>query len=197
MPFASIVGHTHVVTLLRRAVAAGRVPQSLLIAGPDGVGKRTLALALAQAVNCPRRRDGDACGVCPTCQRIARGQHSDVTLVTLDGEASIKIDKIRERVLHVVGYRPFEAERRVYIIDPAEEDFPFTGRTRFEDVRGQQSETVGRAETVANAYRTRFKAHAEAVGALARRLGWTYIAHRTDRSPQTALIALYADMSGA
>jgi uncharacterized protein (DUF58 family) len=89
------------------------------------------------------------------------------------------------------------AGQLVHIIDPAEEDFPFTGRTRFEDARGQQSETVGRAETVASAYRTRFKAHAEAVGSLARRLGWTYIAHRTDRSPQTALIALYADMSGA
>ncbi|MEJ1967294.1 MAG: DUF58 domain-containing protein [Rhizomicrobium sp.] len=85
----------------------------------------------------------------------------------------------------------------VHIIDPAEEDFPFTGRTRFEDARGGLSETVGRAETVAGAYRARFKAHAETVGALARRLGWSYIAHRTDRPPQTALIALYADMSGA
>ena len=85
----------------------------------------------------------------------------------------------------------------VHIIDPAEEDFPFTGRTRFEDALGSQSETVGRAETVAGAYRTRFKAHVEAVGVLARRLGWTHISHRTDRSPQTALVALYADMSGA
>jgi uncharacterized protein (DUF58 family) len=85
----------------------------------------------------------------------------------------------------------------VHIIDPAEEDFPFEGRTRFEDPRGALNETIGRAETVAGAYRTRFKAHAEVVGALARRLGWSYIAHRTDRPPQTALIALYADMSGA
>lgn len=84
----------------------------------------------------------------------------------------------------------------VHIIDPAEEDFPFTGRTRFEDARGDVSETVGRAEAVARAYRLRFKAHAEALGALARRLGWSYIAHRTDRSPQVALSALYADMSG-
>jgi len=89
------------------------------------------------------------------------------------------------------------AGQLVHIVDPAEEDFPFTGRTRFEDARGSESEIVGRAEAVAAAYRTRFKAHADAVGALARRLGWTYIAHRTDRSPQTALIALYADMSGA
>jgi uncharacterized protein (DUF58 family) len=85
----------------------------------------------------------------------------------------------------------------VHIIDPAEEDFPYLGRLRFEDSKGTLSETVGRAETVAGAYRARFKAHAETVGALARRLGWSYIAHRTDRPPQTALIALYADMSGA
>jgi uncharacterized protein (DUF58 family) len=84
----------------------------------------------------------------------------------------------------------------VHIIDPAEEDFPFSGRTRFEDALAAQSEIVGRAETIAGAYRTRFKAHAEALAALARRLGWSTIAHRTDRSPQTALTALYADMSG-
>ena len=85
----------------------------------------------------------------------------------------------------------------VHVIDPAEEDFPYAGRVRFEDAKGGLSETIGRAETVASAYRTRFKAHAETLGALARRLGWSYIAHRTDRPPQTALIALYADMSGA
>jgi len=89
------------------------------------------------------------------------------------------------------------AGQLVHIIDPAEEDFPFTGRTRFEDPRGNQSEMIGRAESIAGAYRNRFNAHGEAVGALARRLGWTCIAHRTDRSPQTALVALYADMSGA
>jgi uncharacterized protein (DUF58 family) len=85
----------------------------------------------------------------------------------------------------------------VHIIDPAEEDFPFTGRTRFEDARGREGETIGRAEAISAAYRLRFKAHTEALGTLARRLGWSYIAHRTDRSPQTVLTALYADMSGA
>ncbi|HEY0104676.1 MAG TPA: DUF58 domain-containing protein [Rhizomicrobium sp.] len=85
----------------------------------------------------------------------------------------------------------------VHIIDPAEEDFPYAGRMRFEDGKGDLGETIGRAETVAPAYRARFKAHAETVGALARRMGWSYIAHRTDRRPETALTALYADMSGA
>jgi DNA polymerase III delta prime subunit len=54
MPFSDIIGHAPAVDLLRRAVARSRVPQSLLFAGPEGVGKRTAAIALAQAVNCPR-----------------------------------------------------------------------------------------------------------------------------------------------
>ncbi len=85
----------------------------------------------------------------------------------------------------------------VHIVDPAEEDFPYEGRTRFEAPGGESSETLGRAESVASNYRARFKAHAETVALLARRQGWTYLAHRTDRAPQTALVALYAEMSGA
>jgi uncharacterized protein (DUF58 family) len=85
----------------------------------------------------------------------------------------------------------------VHIVDPAEEDFPYEGRTRFEAPNGELSETLGRAESVASSYRARFKAHSETVALLARRQGWTYLAHRTDRAPQTALVALYAEMSGA
>lgn len=85
----------------------------------------------------------------------------------------------------------------VHIVDPAEEDFPYEGRTRFEAPGEDLRETLGRAETVAPAYRARFKAHAETVALLAGKLGWSYLAHRTDRSPQTALVALYAEMSGA
>jgi DNA polymerase-3 subunit delta' len=120
MPFAAVVGHAPVLRLLRQAVARGRVPQSLLFAGPEGVGKRTVAMALAQAVNCPRRQGGDACGACPTCLRIVRGQHSDVAVIDRGDEASIKIRVLRDRLLDSVTYRPFEAERRVFIIDPAD-----------------------------------------------------------------------------
>jgi uncharacterized protein (DUF58 family) len=85
----------------------------------------------------------------------------------------------------------------VHIVDPAEEDFPFAGRTRFESVSGGESELFGRAEIVQQPYRARFKAHGEVVSALARRLGWSYLAHRTDKRPETALVALYADLGGA
>lgn len=120
MPLSDIAGHAPLVVLLRQAISRGRVPQSMLFAGPEGVGKHAMAIALAQAVNCPRQKDGDGCGSCPTCQRIGRGQHSDVTVLDRGDEASIKIPALRERVLESVNYRPFEAARRVFIIDPAD-----------------------------------------------------------------------------
>jgi uncharacterized protein (DUF58 family) len=84
----------------------------------------------------------------------------------------------------------------VHIIDPVEEDFPFKGRTRFEAANSRLAEIFGRAETVQGAYRTRFRAHGEAVAELAKRLGWTYLMHRTDKGAQTALVALYLGVGG-
>jgi uncharacterized protein (DUF58 family) len=85
----------------------------------------------------------------------------------------------------------------VHIIDPAEEEFPFQGRTRFESPAGRQSEIFGRVETMQGAYRARFRAHAETLRDLSRRLGWGYLAHRTDRRPEIALVALFEALGGA
>jgi DNA polymerase-3 subunit delta' len=92
----------------------------MLFAGPEGVGKHTLALSLAQAINCPKSKDGVACGKCGVCARIEKGQFSDVVEIDNGDKASIGIDVIRERVLEPIGYRPFEGQRRVFIIDPAD-----------------------------------------------------------------------------
>src|SRR5260221_8763423 len=85
----------------------------------------------------------------------------------------------------------------VHIIDPAEEDFPYSGRTRFEGAGEKLDETFGRAESVRGAYRAKFKARADAIAGVARKFNWSYLAHRTDRPPNAALIALYMEMSGA
>ena len=84
----------------------------------------------------------------------------------------------------------------VRIIDPAEEDFPYTGRTRFESPLGQDDEIFGRAERVRGAYRARFVAHGERVAEAASKLGWTATSHRTDHAPQGSLIALHAAIGG-
>ncbi|HKU64078.1 MAG TPA: DUF58 domain-containing protein [Rhizomicrobium sp.] len=84
----------------------------------------------------------------------------------------------------------------VRVVDPAEEDFPYSGRTRFESPRGEQDEIFGRAERVRASYRARFTAHGERVAQAASRLGWTCTVHRTDHVPQAVLIALHAAIGG-
>jgi len=84
----------------------------------------------------------------------------------------------------------------VRVIDPAEEDFPYSGRTRFESPRGEADEIFGRAERIRTAYRARFTAHGEEVASAATRLGWTCTVHRTDHAPQGSLIALHAAIGG-
>lgn len=134
--FRSIAGHRRLLALLSRAVARNRLPPSLLFAGPAGVGKRRTAFALAQALNCltPVTSTGDdadgpsgeapaleydACGVCTACRRIARQVHPDVLLLEPGENGAILIGPVRDAVSRA-GYRPFEARRRVVIIDQAD-----------------------------------------------------------------------------
>jgi DNA polymerase-3 subunit delta' len=128
MPFRTIVGHRRIVALLSRAAARNTVPPSLLLAGPDGVGKRRVAMALAETLNCPSpistaQVEHDACGECPSCRRIARGIHPDVIVVEPGEMGSIKIDPVRE-VIERAQYRPFEGRRRVVVIDDADALMP-------------------------------------------------------------------------
>ena len=120
MPFSSLVGNERIKRLLRRAVADGRIGQSLIMAGPRGVGKHQFALALAQAVNCERPIEGDACGKCLPCRKVAAGEHADVrTISTEEKSQFIKIGQMRE-MAREAQFRPYEGRRRVYIVDDAD-----------------------------------------------------------------------------
>ena len=124
MPFRSIVGHMRLVPLIARAVARGTLPPSLLLAGPAGVGKRRVAVAIAEALNCltplaDTRVERDACGTCAACKRIGRGVHPDVVIVEPGESGSIKIEQVRD-VIDKARYRPFEGRRRVVIVDEAD-----------------------------------------------------------------------------
>jgi DNA polymerase-3 subunit delta' len=119
MPFRDILGHEHVLGLLSQAVERGTLPQSLIFAGPSGVGKHLAAVALAQVLNCQAPLNGDACGDCAACRRIARGVHPDVLFIKPEESGNIKIDQIRQAI-ESAGYRPFEGRRRVVVIDDAD-----------------------------------------------------------------------------
>ena len=121
MPFKDIIGHARVVTLLSNALVRGTLPPAMLFSGPRGIGKRRVALAVAQTLNCLAPASGetpDACGACPACLRIARGMHPDVLVVEPGESGSIKIEQIRD-VVDRSNYRPFEGRRRAVIIDQA------------------------------------------------------------------------------
>src|SRR5262245_16504485 len=134
MPFRDVIGHRRLIDLLARAVARESLPPSLIFAGPDGIGKRLVAIATAQALNCTGNRSSkatsgaeserfDACGACSSCTRIARETHPDVLVVEPGDNGNIKIEQVRD-VVDRAGYRPFEGRRRVVIIDEADALMP-------------------------------------------------------------------------
>ena len=116
----SIIGHDPVIRLLDRALTSGRLAHAYLLVGPPHVGKGTLAMNMAQAVNC--QEDAPPCRQCSQCRRIAQGQHTDVQVLGVEevaGHKSISIDTVRD--LQRQAYlKPFEGRSRVIIIDGAE-----------------------------------------------------------------------------
>ncbi len=114
-----VVGQSRVVSLLQRSLERGSIAHAYLVAGPPHVGKMTLALELAQALNC--QGEGPPCGVCDSCQKIASGKHADVQIIGLNsnGATEISIDQIRE-IQHSSNLPPFEGRHKVFIIDGAE-----------------------------------------------------------------------------
>ncbi len=104
-------------------------------------------------------------------------------------------DRLEARIRHLAarGARG----HLLQVVDPVEETFPFTGRTLFEDIRGDGQLLVGRAEDLRAAYAERLAAHRAQLSALARRLGWTFAVHRTDAPPAQALLALRARLEDA
>ena len=117
------VGHGKALRTLERAIASDRVAHAYLIVGPSQVGKTTLALDLARAVNCTS--DDPPCDMCSQCQRISSGLHPDIRVVGLEPARSgrmrtqISIDQVRD-VQREASLLPYEGRYRVFIFETAE-----------------------------------------------------------------------------
>ncbi len=121
-----VVSQTKAVSLLQRSLEREAVAHAYLLVGPPHVGKMTLALDLAKALNCEASEP--PCGVCDSCQKIALAKHADVQIIglTRDGNSAetkprveISIDQIRQ-MQHSASLPPFEGRCKVFIIDGAE-----------------------------------------------------------------------------
>ncbi len=120
-----VIGHSRVVELLGNSLETGRLSHAYLFVGPAHVGKMTLALGLAQALNC--EAENPPCGDCRPCRRIGAGKHADVQVVGLAYDRNvaerlrteISIDQIRD-LQHAASLPPYEGRKKVFIVDGAE-----------------------------------------------------------------------------
>lgn len=141
MAFDTFIGNAQAVATVREMLAGARVPGALLFTGPDGVGKKTLALMFAQALVCEKGR-ADFCGTCAHCRKaewmfaaaredLARRREMKEAARRVEGliyfdlqlieplTRYILTDQIRQ--LRNVAYtRPFEFGRRVFVLDQAQ-----------------------------------------------------------------------------
>lgn len=117
-----VMGQTRAVSLLQHCLEAGTLAHAYLLVGPPHVGKMTLALNLAQGLNCEAAER--PCLECNSCRKIASGGHADVQVIGLtqkeEAEAKlISIDQVKE-LQHSASLPPFEGKHKVFIIDGAE-----------------------------------------------------------------------------
>ena len=121
-----VIGQNSAVTLLQRSLAGDSLSHAYLLVGPPHVGKMTMALNLAQALNCELSES--PCGECASCQKIASAGHADVQVIGLIQNGSsaearlrteISIDQIRQ-MQHSASLPPFEGKHKIFIIDGAE-----------------------------------------------------------------------------
>jgi DNA polymerase-3 subunit delta' len=134
--FSHLIGNEGVKDTLRRLLASGRMPGSLLFTGESGIGKKLFALELAKTLNCRNRVDGEACDQCSSCKRIANSafppfseapdnrermiwsEHGDVAMIRPYLQI-IRVKPIRE-LEREANFRPFEGAARIFIIEDAE-----------------------------------------------------------------------------
>ncbi|MBI2332503.1 MAG: DNA polymerase III subunit delta' [Chloroflexi bacterium] len=116
----NLLGHEWAVDMLRRHVARGETRHAYLFSGPPGLGRRTLALRLAQALNCEKPiAPGEPCYSCRTCKQIEAMQHPDLAVIQAvdeDGNSkdggTLRVDQIRE-LQRTLNLKPYQSPYRV------------------------------------------------------------------------------------
>nr|WP_321403763.1 DNA polymerase III subunit gamma/tau [uncultured Desulfobacter sp.] len=112
--FSEVVGQAHVTTTLTNAISGNRVPHALLLAGPRGTGKTTIARIMAKAMTCQTGPTASPCNECRICKDIINGHCADV--FEIDGASNNSVEQIRE-LRDNVAYMPAAARYKIYIID--------------------------------------------------------------------------------
>lgn len=114
------LGHAQVRAWLRNVVATGRLSGGYLFMGPEGIGKRGIAIEFAAALRCLKPREGWACDECNECTRIAHGHHPNVRqFAKPEDSRDLPVELVRE-ICDMASMTRLEPGRRVFIVDDAD-----------------------------------------------------------------------------
>lgn len=115
LDFKAVSGQEHVTRTLGNAIKRGKIPHAVLLTGPRGVGKTSIARIFSKALNCEKGPTSDPCLKCSNCEEITQGR--SLAVQEIDGASHNSVDNIRElietfRSLPAPGYK-----YKIYIID--------------------------------------------------------------------------------
>jgi DNA polymerase-3 subunit delta' len=116
---AGVRGHDEALVRLARAIARRQLHHSMVFVGPKGVGKATVARALARALHC-EIAPAVGCRACASCRRVDAGLHAGVEWIVPEAPGGkIKVEQARELATRVLS-APFEGDAHVVVFDPGE-----------------------------------------------------------------------------
>jgi len=112
-----LIGHQWAIDLLRRHISEEQVRHAYLFTGPEGIGKRTLGLRFAQALDCESPPSaGDFCGRCRACRLIPQETYPDLHVVRpADAGGTLKVEEVRQ-LQHQLALSTFEGRWRIALL---------------------------------------------------------------------------------
>ena len=117
--FRDIVGHGQIIEHFQNAIKMDKISHAYILAGEKGSGKRTIATAFAQTLQCEQGQT-DACGICHACKQAESRNHPDIIYVTHEKPNSIGVEEIREQLVGDVLIKPYSSKYKVYIVNDAD-----------------------------------------------------------------------------